>query len=308
MKTLTIATRPSTLAVAQSQTVISALRHLHPKIRFRMKKIATAGDKEAKTSLQQLKTPGVFTSQLQRAVLTGQADLAVHSFKDLPIACPDELTIAAVLDRKFPEDVLITAKPISSLDDLSSTASIGTSSLRRIALIKHQRRDLQFVRLRGNVPTRLAKLDAGPVDAIVLARAGIERLGLGHRISLCFDPTEFVSAPAQGALAVQTRADDLQTNNLVAAIDDNRVRTVTKAERKVLALTGAGCHAPIGVFAKITGSDIIITVFVSDIAGENFVRRQIRGPVENAEQLVEKLAEQLLDDGGRAILKELKIR
>jgi len=306
MKPLTIATRRSELAVAQTGIVVSALRKTYPDIRIKIKKITTLGDENRTTPLWRLKHSGFFTSRLQEMLIAGRADLAVHSFKDLPVEQPDGLTIGAVCDRRYDEDVLIAAKPASSLNDLHANARIGTSSLRRIAQIKHLRSDLQTVSLRGNVTTRLARLKQGDFDAVVLARAGLERLGLSEAISFCFDPSEFIPAPAQGALAVQVRADDFETIKLIAAIDDGNARITTFAERKVLAVMQAGCHAPVAAFAKTADSDIIITAFASDLQGEKFIRRQSCGPVQKAERLAEQIAEQLLDAGAEAILEELK--
>jgi hydroxymethylbilane synthase len=156
--------------------------------------------------------------------------------------------------------------------------------------------------VRGNVLTRIRKLKEGKFDAVILARAGIERLGLADKISFSFDPTQFIPAPAQGALAVQTRTDDSRTNSLIASIDDEKARTATFAERKILTVMQCGCHAPVGAFAKITGNNIEITAFICDLQGENFIKRRITGPSEEAQNLAEKLANNLLTSGGKKIL------
>ncbi len=250
-----------------------------------------------------LKDSGFFTSQLENALLAGKADLAVHSFKDLPTRQQDGLTIAAVCDRQFVEDCLIATEAVGSIEQLPHSAKIGTSSLRRVAQIRRLRADLKPTSVRGNVQTRLKLLDTGKVDGVILARAGIERLGLGQRISFCFDPVQFIPAPAQGALAVQTRSDDVATNKLVAAIDDEDARMTSFAERQVLVTMQCGCHAPVGAFAKITGSNIEIHAFISDMEGRNFIKRQITGPAKESDKLAEQIANDLLSSGGKEILQ-----
>jgi hydroxymethylbilane synthase len=312
-KVFTVATRGGELAVAQTQIVIGALKkiyppfvwRIYPDIQFKIVKITTRGDRDRRTALWNLKDSGFFTSQVEDALLTGKADLAVHSFKDLPTRQQDGLTIAAVCDRRFVEDCLVTAAPVSSVEQLPHSAKIGTSSLRRVAQIKWLRADLNIIPVRGNVQTRLKLLDTGKVDGIILARAGIERLGLGQKISFCFDPAQFIPAPAQGALAVQTRSDDVTTNKLVAAINDEDARMTTFAERQVLVTMQCGCHAPVGAFAKITGSNIEIHAFISDVEGRNFIRRQITGPAKESDKLAEQIANELLASGGSEILKSL---
>lgn len=305
MKALTVATRGGQLAVAQTKVVTAALKRIYPDIEIKIRKITTAGDSDRRTALWKLKTTGFFTSQVEDALLAGEADIAVHSFKDLPTRPRAGLTIAAVCDRQFAEDCLIAADSLNSIDQLPPSAKIGTSSLRRIAQIKHLRPNLNPEPLRGNVLTRIRRLKEGKFDAIILARAGVERLGLGEKISFCFDPRQFIPAPAQGALAVQTRTDDAATSKLVAAIDDNKTRTITFAERRVLTTMRCGCHAPVGVFARIDGEVMIIDAFISDLEGKNFIKRQITGPAAEADKLAKKIANELLQAGGREILESL---
>lgn len=306
MKVLTVATRPGRLAIAQTRIVISALEREYPDIQIKIKKVTSRGDRDRRTALWNLKSTGFFTSQVEDALLAGEADFAVHSFKDLPTAQRDGLTIAAVCDRQFPQDCLIASDVVSSIEQLPDSAKIGTSSLRRAAQLRRLRADLQPAPIRGNVQTRLKKLDEGEFDAVILARAGLERLGLGQRISLVFDPAEFIPAAAQGALAVQTRSDDEQLRKQVSAIDDEKLRTITSAERQVLVTMQCGCHAPVGAFAKIVADDIEICAFISDLQGQNFIRRQLTGPDENAGQLAEQIANELLEAGGREILTSLE--
>ena len=302
-KVFTVATRGGELAIAQTEIVTDAIKKFYPDIQFKVIKITTKGDRDRRTALWNLKDSGFFTSQVEDVLLAGQADFAVHSFKDLPTRQRKELTIAAVCDRQFAEDCLIATDAVSSIEQFRPSAKIGTSSLRRVAQIRRLRADLEITAVRGNVKTRIKKLDNGYVDAIILARAGIERLGLGRRISFCFDPAQFIPAPAQGALAVQTRIDDITTNKLVAAIDDRNARITTFAERQVLVTMRCGCHAPVGAFAKIAGDNIEIHAFISDVEGKNFIRRRIVGPAKESDKLAEQIANELLSSGGSEILQ-----
>jgi len=303
---LTVATRGTELALAQTSSVIALLEEKYPDIRIRIKKIAAEGDKDTRTALWELKTTGFFTSLLEDALAGGQADFAVHSFKDMPTREREGLAIAAICERRFAEDCLIGADSPGSVEQLKSSARIGTSSLRRMVQIKNLRPDLEPVPIRGSVPTRIRRLEEGKFDAIILARAGVERLGLGGKISFCFDPQQFIPAPAQGTLAVQVKTDDVETKKLISAIDDEKTRVVTLAERKILQTMRCGCHTPVGAFAKIVGDDIIIWAFISDLTAGNFIRRQIAGPVRDSEKLAERLANELLDAGGREILEKIE--
>jgi hydroxymethylbilane synthase len=304
-KVFIVATRGGELAIAQTEIVTDALKKFYPDIKFKVIKIITKGDRDRRTALWNLKDSGFFTSQVEDVLLAGQADFAVHSFKDLPTRQRKELTIAAVCDRQFAEDCLIATDAVGSIEQIRPSAKIGTSSLRRVAQIRRLRADLEITAVRGNVKTRIRQLDKGEVDAIILARAGIERLGLGRRICFCFDPVKFIPAPAQGALAVQTRIDDAATNKLVAVIDDRNARITTFAERQVLVTMQCGCHAPVGAFAKITGSNIEIHAFISDVEGKNFIERQTVGPAKESGKLAEQIANELLSSGGKEILTSL---
>lgn len=306
MKTLTVATRGGALAVTQTNYVVATLKKLHQDLEIEIKQIATTGDQDRRTALWNLKDTGFFTSQLEDALLAGEADFAVHSFKDLPTAEPEGLTITAVFDRNFVEDTLISATPVDSIEQLPTGARIGTSSLRRAAQLKHLRSDLEPTPVRGNVQTRLDKLETDEFDAVLLARAGLERLDLAGRISFIFDPTVFIPAPAQGALGIQTRVADAETNKIVAAIDDAGARTTTSAERAILTTMGCGCHAPVGAYAKIAGDNIDIRAFISKPQGENFISREITGPVDQAVRLAGQIANELLNAGGKEILASIE--
>lgn len=305
MKTLTVATRSGPLAIAQTEIVIAALKKVHSDVRIEIKTVTTKGDRDRHTALWNLKGTGFFTSQIEDTLLKGKADFAVHSFKDLPTEKRGGLIIAAVCDRQFAEDCLVSASPVDSIGKLPEKAKVGTSSLRRIAQLKRLRPDLEVVPIRGNIKTRLKKLDAGDFDAIILACAGLERLGLGKRISFVFDPTEFIPAAAQGALAVQTRADDTETIEIVSAINDAKARTITFVERNVLSQMQCGCHTPVGIFAQTTEADIRIHAFISDLEGKNFIKRGICGQATDTETLSKNLAKDILTSGGSKILASL---
>jgi hydroxymethylbilane synthase len=304
-RTLTVATRRGELAVAQTQSVVAAFRAKHPDIEIRLREIMTAGDRDRRTALWDLKDTGFFTSCLEDALLAGEADVAVHSFKDLPTDERDGLAVTAVCDRRWPEDCLLAKHPISSIDELPRGARVGTSSLRRAAQLRHLRPDIELVPLRGNVRTRLRKLETTHLDAVVLARAGLERLGLGDAISVVFDPRQFIPAPAQGALAVQTGSDDAETVALVRAIDDEMSRVLASAERQVLVTMQCGCHAPAGAYAESRDGAIEMHAFLSDVQGRQIIRRQTRGPLSQGLQLGDQLARELLDAGGREILRAI---
>ena len=306
MKSLTAATRGGALAIAQTEHVIATLQKFQPGLEIRIKEITTTGDKDRRTALWTLKETGFFTSQVEDALAAHEADFAVHSFKDLPTAQREGLAIGAVFDRNFVEDCLVSTSPVESSDQLPARAKVGTSSLRRAAQLKHLRADLVPTPIRGNVHTRLRKLETDEFDAILLARAGLQRLGLAEKISFIFDPAVFIPAPAQGALGIQTRADDDETNEIIASIEDENARITTAAERKILTTMKCGCHAPVGAYAEIAGGDIQIRAFISEVDGKNFIGRELAGPAEDAEKLAEKIANELLKAGGKKILDSLE--
>ncbi len=306
MKALTVATRRGRLAVAQTQSVIAALKAGHPQIEIRIREIVSAGDRDRSTALWDLKDTGFFTSQLEEALLAGEAELAVHSFKDLPTREHAGLTVAAICDRKWPEDCLLAKGRVRVLDDLPESARVGTSSLRRAAQLRHVRPDLELVPLRGNVQTRINKLHSEDLDAILLARAGLERLGLADAISIAFDPKEFIPAPAQGALAIQTRSEDEATMEAVRSIDDESSRAVALAERQVLATMQCGCHAPVGAYAERRGDTIEVHAFIADAEGRRMIRKAAVGSISQAVEVGERVARELLDAGGAEILRELE--
>lgn len=306
MKSFTVATRASRLALVQTDSIIAQLKRHWSDVEIGIKRITTSGDQDRETSLWKLEETGFFTTQIEAALLANEADFAVHSFKDLPTCCSNGLAITAVCQREYAEDALVAKGEVRSLFDLAAGAKVGTASLRRRAQIKHLRPDIEAIMIRGNVETRIRKVDEGQVDAVVLARAGLERLGLAARISHVFSPLEFVPAPAQGALAIETRSDDRDTIELIAALDDPRSRASALAERTVLAIMEGGCHAPIGVYAQMSGQTMTLHGFIADIDGEPCVKRSLEGTIEAWPSLAEQLAKELLAAGGEEILKGLK--
>lgn len=306
MEVLTVAGRGSDLAVAQIRIVIAALKEVYPELEIRIKEVTTSGDRDRRTALWELEGSGFFAAAVEDTLLRGEADFAVHSFKDLPCAAREGLAIAAVCKRRFAEDCLVAAERVGSIVELKGPAKIGTSSLRRAVQIKRLRKDFEVMAIRGNVETRIRKVERGEFDAVILARAGLERLGLGSKISVCFDPREFIPAPAQGAIAVQVRSDDAKTKEIVGAINDESSRVVAEAERKILAVMQCGCHAPVGAFAEIDAGQMEIIGFISDLDGVSFIRRQVSGPVKDAGQLAERIADELLRAGGKEILEGIE--
>jgi hydroxymethylbilane synthase len=292
--------------MAQTRTVIAALKTAYPDLDVRIREITTAGDKDRRTALWDLKDTGFFTSQLEEALLSSEADFAVHSFKDLPTQEREGLAVTAIYNRQRPEDCLLAKQPVNSLDDLPKSARVGTSSLRRAAQLRHLRPDLELVPLRGNVQTRIRKLQTTDLDAIILARAGLERLGLAQMVSIVFDPKQFIPAPAQGALAIQTRCQDQETVEIVRSLDDPSARALVLAERQVLVALKCGCHAPVGAYAERRGEEIEIHAFIADAEGRHMIRKLAAGPVSEAVSLGEQVAQELLDAGGREILRKLE--
>lgn len=303
MMALRIATRGSVLALVQTKRVIRTLKEKHPGLEMEIIPVATAGDQNTDEPLWKLEGVGFFTTQIEKVLLENRADIAVHSFKDLPMAETPGLTVAAVPMRENPADVLVCNQKISSLADIPAGAVIGTSSLRRQAQLLRLRPDLKTMPLRGNVNTRLRKLDEKQYDILIMAAAGLIRLGLQERISLWLNPMEFLPAPAQGALAVQARADDKSTIKLIGKIDDTQTRRIVSAERQVLQRLHPGCHAPVGVFAQKQGDAIHISAFASKPDGSEFLRKEIEGPFQQAEKWADELAEQMLAAGAKRILE-----
>jgi hydroxymethylbilane synthase len=320
MKHIRLASRASRLAVIQSNEVRTLLRQIRPDIECSFVNVSTKGDLDKAEFLHDSESIGFFTTEVEKALLDGRADLAVHSYKDLPTALTSGLLIAAVPKRESPADALvfhrmpygtteninsINGELVESIDDLPAGATIGTSSLRRIAQLRRLRNDIECVPMRGNVETRVRKVAQGQVSAIVVACAGLNRLGLYDKISFCFDPKEFIPAPAQGALAVQVRAEDKELVELVSRINNKNSRIAVETERFILQAMHGGCSIPLGVYAEIKAGTITIDAIICDVEGKNYVKRSISAPIDEAKSAAENLAKELLSSGGQNILKAL---
>jgi len=294
---LIIATRGSRLALWQSEWVASRLRLVHPDLSVEIKTIRTTGDKLAQASLSKIAGKGVFTKELEDSLLDGSAHIAVHSLKDLPTILPGGLHVGAIPQREDPLDALVVRKgaTMTSMSALIRSARIGTSSTRRGAQLRHIRPDLEIVELRGNVETRLRKLDEGSMDAIVLACAGLTRLGLADRITERIHPELMLPAPGQGALAIESRVDDEWVRRLLEPLIDHRASVEVFAERRVLAGLGGGCATPIAIFARAEPSDTSIRIdgLVSSVDGSRVVRDVVEGKSADwqaeADRLIDKL-------------------
>jgi hydroxymethylbilane synthase len=306
MRPLRIASRASKLALIQTNQVLKLLENACPGLESSIIEVTTKGDRDKSDFLYKAESKGLFTSELENALLDGRADLAVHSFKDLPTLLTPGLVVAAVPKRESAADVLVASEKVASIEELPAGITIGTSSLRRIAQLHLLREDIKCIPLRGNVETRVRKVTDGRVDAIVVAFAGLNRLGLADKISFVLSPKEFIPAPAQGALAVQIRADDSELAELVAQIDDKISRTAAETERCVLEAVHGGCSIPLGVHAEIKEGVITIDAIICDLDGKKFVRRSATSPIDQAEISAKNLAQQLLEDGGNEILTQIR--
>ena len=300
-----LGTRGSTLALIQSRQVAEALAasagasvSLHP--------IRTRGDEQADASLARIGGEGVFTSALDRALIDGAVDMAVHSLKDLPTRMTPGLCVAATPAREDPRDALVLPPNASrTLATLPAGSRIGTGSERRAALARAFRPDCEVVPMRGNVDTRLAKLDSGACEALVLAAAGLRRLGLDHRASELLERTAWLPAAGQGALAVVVRSDDARTRRLVATLDDLPTRQAVRAERELLRLIGAGCHLPVGVLGLPYPGGLRLWAMVLSPDGRRAVRADRTGRQAEPERLAAEVATVLLGRGAGDILAEL---
>lgn len=302
---LRLGTRGSDLALWQSRHVAARIAALPGAPEVELVVIRTAGDNIADVPLSQVAGKAFFTREIEEALLSGEVDLAVHSLKDLATEMPSGLAIGAVLERQDPRDVLLAAAPVT-LDTLPAGARVGTSSLRRKALLARARPDLVAVELRGNVPTRIRRLLEGRYDAIVLAAAGVNRLGLTAEVREHLDPERFLPAVAQGAMAVQLRSADSETTRWVASLDDGPTRASTAAERALLGRLEGGCQIPVGAFAEVAGGKLRLRAAVCALDGRRVVAGQRGGPSEYAAAIGEALADELLAGGAGELLREIR--
>lgn len=301
MKKLILGTRGSPLARWQTEQVLHALHQQHPDLSLEVKVIATKGDQILDLPLHEIGDKGLFTKELENALYDQSIDLAVHSLKDLPTTLPEGLDIGAILARHEPQDVLVSRHQLS-LEDLPSDALIGTGSLRRRNQLMQHRGDLRFADLRGNIQTRLSKLDRGDFDAIIMARAALERMGLHQRISMILPPSLMLPAVGQGAIAVEIRGGDAPTRACLQSIHHGPSATVSRAERAFLKQLGGGCEKPIAGYGLLQQEQLTLYGYLSSVDGQHFLHDQLKGPAAEAEQLGIALADKMLAAGGRGIL------
>ncbi|MGA6539308.1 MULTISPECIES: hydroxymethylbilane synthase [Stenotrophomonas] len=301
MKTLRIATRKSPLALWQSEHVADRLRQAHPGLDVVLVPMSTRGDEVLDRSLAAIGGKGLFLKELELAMLRGEADCAVHSLKDVPMELDAPFALPAMLTRHDPADGFIS-NLYASLDALPIGARVGTSSLRRQAQLRALRPDLELLDLRGNVNTRLAKLDNGGYDAIVLAVAGLERLGLGERIVSRLAAPAWLPAPAQGAVTVECNGEDAQVMALFAALDDARTRACVEAERAMNRALHGSCHVPVAGFAQWEGEDLFLQGLVGGVADGRLIRAEARGSGADPDALGKAVAQGLLDGGAGELL------
>jgi hydroxymethylbilane synthase len=313
---LRIATRKSQLALWQAQHVSALLRHAHPALEIELVPLLTQGDRIQDRTLAAIGGKGLFIKELEVALEELRADIAVHSMKDVPADLPDGLIIGAVLPRADPRDALVTTSGIARLEDLPRGAVVGTSSLRRQAQIRALRPDLGIESLRGNVDTRLRKLDtgasgmdgsaAGRMDAIVLACAGLIRLGLESRITARLDPKVCLPAVTQGVIGIECRQSDSATLQFLRALEDPATRKVMDAERAFAARLGGSCQSPIAAFAELDADRITLRGLVAEPDGSRLMRDAVSGSPENPAALGRQLAERILAAGAGPLLERLR--
>ena len=301
---LRVGTRGSVLALWQAEWVKSQLLALPREVAVELVVIKTTGDKILDVPLAKVGGKGLFVKEIEEALLDGRADLAVHSVKDVPAELPKGLQLAVMPRREDPRDVLISRNG-AVLAQLPQGAKVGTGSLRRSAQLLHLRPDLRIENLRGNVDTRLRKLESEGFDAIVLAAAGLKRLELSHLVSEYLDSEHMLPAVGQGALGIETRIDDAFTNQIVAKLAHQETMTTVSAERAFLSRLEGGCQVPIAAHAVMDGEKLVLNGMVADLKGVRLVRKQMRGKVQQAESIGERLVEGILESGGSEILAEI---
>lgn len=304
MKTLKIATRQSPLAMWQAEHIRDRLEALHPHISVELVTFVTQGDKILDTPLAKIGGKGLFVKELEAALLDGRADLAVHSMKDVPMQLPEGLELAVICEREDPFDAFVSNQ-YEKFEDLPHGAKLGTSSLRRKCQVLKQRPDLEVIDLRGNVGTRLSKLDAGQYDAIILASSGLKRLGLDERIRHTLAPEISLPAVGQGALGLECRRDDQEVLDLILPLMHHETNVCVRAERAFNAYLEGGCQVPIAGYATLDGQTIQLEGRVGSTDGQTLLVQQVQGHADQAEQLGVQLGKALLALGAGDLLKAL---
>lgn len=303
-KTIRIATRQSPLALWQAEHVAYRLQQAFPGLKTELVKMVTRGDKILDAPLAKVGGKGLFVKELEQGMLEGAADIAVHSMKDVPVDFPEGLHLAVILNREDPTDAFVS-NHYRNLAELPANARIGTSSLRRQCQIKEKFPQAEILSLRGNVNTRLAKLDADEYDAIILASAGLKRLGMGNRITAPLSPDESLPAMGQGAIGIECRTDDAEIHAYLQVLHDADTSIRVTAERAMNAHLNGGCQVPIAGFAEIQGDQLFMRGLVGSPDGALIYRAEARSPLAEAEQLGVSIADDLLRQGADKILREL---
>jgi hydroxymethylbilane synthase len=301
---LKIGTRGSALALAQSRWVAAQISGRDPGCRVELEIIKTTGDKIQNVPLAQIGGKGLFIKEIEEALLSGAVDLAVHSLKDMPAEVPPGLVLGAVPPREDCRDAFISSR-YNSLAEIPPGGRVGTGSLRRRVQLLHRWPDLEVVPLRGNVDTRLKKMEALGLDALILAAAGLNRLGLAHVYRGCVPETDMLPAVGQGALGLEVRAGDQELRELLAFLEDAPTRVAVTAERAFLARLEGGCVVPVAALGRVAGDTLHLSALISDLDGRRLLKDARTGPAAQAGSLGTELAESLLDQGGREILAEL---
>jgi hydroxymethylbilane synthase len=302
--TLRIATRKSQLALWQAEYVRDVLTQYHPDLKVELVKMTTEGDRILDTPLAKVGGKGLFVKELENGLLNGDADIAVHSMKDVPVELPEGLHLSVICPREDPRDAFVS-NDYSQFEDLPKGARLGTSSLRRQCQLAAQRPDLNIIDLRGNVNTRLQKLDNGDYDAIILAAAGLKRLGMEVRITETLSPEVSLPAIGQGAVGIECRQDDDWVNELLAPLNDRDTAIRVRAERALNHRLQGGCQVPIAGYAELAHGVILLRGLVGTVDGSKIIHGEIAGPPEDAEYLGRVLAEDLLSRGADEILESL---
>ncbi|HYN76857.1 MAG TPA: hydroxymethylbilane synthase [Lamprocystis sp. (in: g-proteobacteria)] len=306
-ETLRIATRKSPLAMWQAEHVAAALGAIHPGLRVEIIGMSTKGDRILDAPLAKVGGKGLFVKELEQGMLDGEADIAVHSLKDVPVELPAGLHLAVIMEREDPRDAFVSNR-FNALDELPQGACVGTSSLRRQCQIAERRPDLRIEGLRGNVNSRLAKLDAGDYDAIILAAAGLIRLGFGSRIRATITPADSLPAIAQGAIGIECRVDDPRVNALIAPLHHGDTALRVRAERAMNARLHGGCQVPIAGHATLDGERIVLQGLVGTPDGTRILRASAEGSHDAPEALGTTVADDLLAQGAADILSALQVQ
>jgi len=301
---LRIATRKSPLAMWQAEHVSALLRKAHPDLQVELVGMSTKGDKILDTPLAKIGGKGLFVKELEQGMLDGDADIAVHSMKDVPVELPEGLHLAVILEREDPRDAFVSNN-YASLAELPQGATVGTASLRRQCQLVERRPDLKIASLRGNVNTRLRKLDEGEFDAIILASAGLRRLGFKDRITNILEPSDSLPAIGQGAIGIECRSNDQRVNELIQVMHDEDTAICLRAERALNRRLMGGCQVPIAGFAVLNHDKIYMRGLVGEPDGSRVMRSEVSGAAIEAEMLGVTVAEDLLGQGADLVLKHL---